>query len=60
MGSEETYGGNNQLPCSEDLYPFTLERYHKVADYLRIDLGIREKLAVVRVLETTKDRGIYP
>jgi glutamate dehydrogenase/leucine dehydrogenase len=38
---------NLQL-CSEDLYPFTLERFHKVADYLDIDPGIREKLAVVK------------
>ena len=60
MGSEEIYGGKNQLLCSENLYPFTLERFHKVADYLKIDPGIREKLAVVRVLQTTKDRGIYP
>ena len=60
MGSEETYVGKNQPLCSEDLYPFTLERYHKVADSLKIDPGIREKLAVVRVLQATKDRGIYP
>ena len=59
MGSEETYGGKNQLLCSEDLYPFTLERYHKVVDHLKIDPGIREKLAVDRVVQATKDRGIY-
>lgn len=40
--------GDNLQLCSEDLYPFTLERYHKVADYLDIDPGIREKLAVVK------------
>jgi len=52
--------GDNLQLCSEDLFPFTLERYHKVADYLDIDPGIREKLAVVRVLQATKGRGIYP
>jgi glutamate dehydrogenase (NAD(P)+) len=40
--------GNDILLCSEDLYPFTLERYHRVADRLNIDQGIREKLAVVK------------
>jgi glutamate dehydrogenase (NAD(P)+) len=30
------------------LYPFTLERYQKVADLLQIDPGIREKLGVVK------------
>jgi len=39
---------NDQLLCSADLYPFTLERFHKVADYLDIDPGIRQKLAVVK------------
>jgi hypothetical protein len=60
MGSEETYGGMNQLLWSEDLYPFTLERYHKVVHHLRVDPGICEKLVVVQVLQTTNDRGIYP
>ena len=40
--------GDGQLLCSEDLYRFSLERFHKVADYLDIDQGIREKLAVVK------------
>ena len=40
--------GNDILLCSEDLYPFTLERFHRVADRLNIDPGIREKLAVVK------------
>lgn len=40
--------GNDQLLCSEDLYRLSLERFHKVADYLDIDPGIREKLAVVK------------
>jgi glutamate dehydrogenase (NAD(P)+) len=40
--------GNDILLCSEDLYPYTLERFHKVADRLKVDQGIREKLAVVK------------
>ncbi len=39
---------NDQLLCSEDLYRLSLERFYKVADYLHIDPGIREKLAVVK------------
>jgi hypothetical protein len=60
MGSEETYAGMNQLLWSENLCPFTLERYHKVVGHLRIDPGICEKLVAVRVLQTTKDRGDLP
>jgi len=40
--------GDDHPLCSEDLYRFTLERFHKVADYLNIDSGIREKLAAVK------------
>lgn len=40
--------GNDKLLCSEDLYPLSLERYHKVADRLNLDPGIHEKLAVVK------------
>jgi len=39
---------NNQPPVSDDLYPLSLERFHKVADRLDLDPGIREKLAVVK------------
>lgn len=39
---------NDRALCSEDLYPFTLERFHKVADHLNLDPSIREKLAVVK------------
>ena len=40
--------GNDQLLCSEDLYPLSLERFHKVADRLNLAPSIREKLAVVK------------
>ena len=48
MGKEVPKMVNIQPPLSEDLYPLSLERFHKVADRLDLDPGIREKLAVVK------------
>jgi hypothetical protein len=52
--------GDNHLPWSQDLYPFTLERYHKVAGYLNVHPGILERFAVERVIQAAEERGIYP